>query len=117
MYLTLGCVGIVGVINRLEVMTGRFGKLDILAPLVLVTAVVVRFIKQEWRSRGGTRMFVVSPNQKIYARDADGTLRRLAPGEYRVANSWECRGATVSRPEDNTATAASPAPASNYQKG
>jgi len=44
-YLTLGSLGILGSINRLDIISGRFSKVDILAPLVLVTAVVIRFIK------------------------------------------------------------------------
>jgi hypothetical protein len=44
-YLTLGSLGILGSINRLDFISGRFSKADILAPLVLATAVVIRFIK------------------------------------------------------------------------
>jgi hypothetical protein len=44
-YLWLGVVGIIGSVNRIEQVGGRFSKVDILAPLVFVTAVVIRFIK------------------------------------------------------------------------
>ena len=38
-------VGILGSVNRIEQVSGRFSKVDILAPVWLVTAVVIRFIK------------------------------------------------------------------------
>jgi hypothetical protein len=38
-YLTIGAA------NRIEFLTGRFERADIIAPLVLATAVVIRFIK------------------------------------------------------------------------
>jgi hypothetical protein len=44
-YLAFGLVGILGSVNRIDQISGRFSKADILAPLVLVTAVVIRFIK------------------------------------------------------------------------
>jgi hypothetical protein len=44
-YLAFGLVGILGSVNRIEQVSGRFSKVDILAPVVLVTAVVIRFIK------------------------------------------------------------------------
>jgi hypothetical protein len=44
-YLALGVIGIVGLINRIDALDGRFSKFDLLAPMVLMTAVVVRFIK------------------------------------------------------------------------
>jgi hypothetical protein len=43
-YLVFGLVGILGSVNRLDVV-GRVSKADILAPLFLVTAIVIRFIK------------------------------------------------------------------------
>jgi hypothetical protein len=42
---SLGLVRILGSVNRIEQVSGRFSKVDILAPVVLVTAVVIRFIK------------------------------------------------------------------------
>jgi hypothetical protein len=45
LYLTFGAVGIFGAVNRLDVISGRYSKLDLLAPVVLTTAVVLRFIK------------------------------------------------------------------------
>jgi hypothetical protein len=44
-YLALGLVGILGSVNRIDRVSGRFSNVDILAPMVLVTAVVIRFIK------------------------------------------------------------------------
>ena len=44
-YLTIGAAGILASINRIEFLTGRFERADIIAPLVLATAVVIRFIK------------------------------------------------------------------------
>ena len=44
-YLTIGAAGILASINRIEFLTGRFERADIIAPLVLTTAVVIRFIK------------------------------------------------------------------------
>jgi TRAP-type uncharacterized transport system fused permease subunit len=45
LYLTLGIVGILGSVNRIDQIRGRFSRVDILAPLVLVTAVVIRLSK------------------------------------------------------------------------
>jgi hypothetical protein len=39
-YLTLAVAGIIGSVNRIDQVSGRFSKVDILAPIVLVTAVV-----------------------------------------------------------------------------
>jgi hypothetical protein len=44
-YLTIGAAGILTSINRIEFLTSRFERADIIAPLVLTTAVVIRFIK------------------------------------------------------------------------
>jgi hypothetical protein len=44
-YLTIGAAGIVLSINRIDFLTGRFERTDILAPLILATAVVIRFVK------------------------------------------------------------------------
>ncbi len=45
LYLTLGAVGIFGSLSRIDFLTERFEGADIFAPIVLVTAVVIRFIK------------------------------------------------------------------------
>ena len=45
LYLALGIVGILGSVNKIDQIRGRFSRVDILAPLVLVTAVVIRLIK------------------------------------------------------------------------
>jgi hypothetical protein len=55
-YLTIGAVGIVASMNRIEFLTGRFERADILAPLILATAVVIRFVKTraeigDWNKR------------------------------------------------------------------
>ena len=44
-YLTLGVIGILGTLNKIDVFSGGISRADVLAPLVLVTAIVVRFIK------------------------------------------------------------------------
>jgi hypothetical protein len=44
-YLTLGILGIIGSLGRIQFLTGRFEKVDIIAPILLMTAVVIRFIK------------------------------------------------------------------------
>jgi len=44
-YLAIGALGILISINRIEFVTGRFEKADIIAPLLLATAVVIRVIK------------------------------------------------------------------------
>jgi hypothetical protein len=44
-YLAIGAIGILASMNRIEFLTGRFEGTDILAPLVLTTAVVIRFLK------------------------------------------------------------------------
>jgi hypothetical protein len=44
-YLTIGAVGILGSMNRIAFVTDRFEGGDIIAPLLLTTAVVIRFMK------------------------------------------------------------------------
>lgn len=44
-YLTLGSAGILATVNRLSFVTGRIEAGDMLAPVLLTTAVVIRFIK------------------------------------------------------------------------
>src|ERR1700730_1877559 len=44
-YLMIGSVGILASLNRVDSLTGRLEGADILAPLLLATAVVIRFIK------------------------------------------------------------------------
>jgi hypothetical protein len=44
-YLGFGLLGILGSVNKIDQINGRFSKADLLAPLVLMTAVVIRFIK------------------------------------------------------------------------
>jgi hypothetical protein len=45
LYLSIGALGILASMNRVDFLTGRLEGTDILAPLVLATAVVIRFIK------------------------------------------------------------------------
>jgi hypothetical protein len=45
LYLSIGALGILASMNRIDFLTGRLEGTDILAPLVLATAVVIRFIK------------------------------------------------------------------------
>ena len=44
-YLTIGCFGVVGTLNRLNFVTGHIAGADTIAPLMLTTAIVIRFIK------------------------------------------------------------------------
>lgn len=45
LYLLLGSLGIVGSVNKIEMLSGRMSKLDMIGPLLLATAVVLRIIK------------------------------------------------------------------------
>jgi hypothetical protein len=54
-YLSIGSLGIVGSLNRLEFLTGRSAWADVIAPLVLTTAVVIRFIKTRAEIEGWNR--------------------------------------------------------------
>jgi hypothetical protein len=54
-YLAIGVIGILASVNRVEFMTGRFERTDILAPLLLVTAVVIRLIKTRAEIGGWNR--------------------------------------------------------------
>jgi hypothetical protein len=44
-YLSIGSLGIVGTLNKLDFLRGRSEWTDVIAPLVLTTAIVIRFIK------------------------------------------------------------------------
>ena len=44
-YLTIGSTGVLASLNRIYFVTGRIKTTDMLAPLVLTCAVVIRFIK------------------------------------------------------------------------
>jgi hypothetical protein len=44
-YLTLGCAGILASVNRLSFVTGKIHAGDLFAPVLLTTAIVIRFIK------------------------------------------------------------------------
>ena len=54
-YLAIGVLGILASVNRIEFVTGRFERSDILAPLFLVTAVVIRIIKTRAEIGGWNR--------------------------------------------------------------
>jgi hypothetical protein len=43
--LSLGSAGIIASVNRLPFVTGKIDSADLFAPLLLTTAVVIRFIK------------------------------------------------------------------------
>jgi hypothetical protein len=45
LYLSIGAGGILLSMNRIEFLTDRFAGTDIVAPLILTTAVVIRFLK------------------------------------------------------------------------
>jgi hypothetical protein len=44
-YLSIGSLGIFGSLNKLDFLRGRSEWTDVIAPLVLTTAIVIRFIK------------------------------------------------------------------------
>lgn len=44
-YLTLGMLGIIGALNRVTFVRDRFEGTDLIAPLLLITAVVIRIVK------------------------------------------------------------------------
>jgi hypothetical protein len=55
-YLGLGAIGVLGSLSRVEGLPGRTTELDILGPVILATALVLRFIKTraeigEWTKR------------------------------------------------------------------
>jgi uncharacterized membrane protein len=54
-YLAIGVLGILASVNRIEFVTSRFERSDILAPLFLVTAVVIRLIKTRAEIGGWNR--------------------------------------------------------------
>jgi hypothetical protein len=55
-YLTIGCFGIVGTLNRLNFVTGHITGADTFAPLFLTTAVVIRFIKTRAEIEGWNKV-------------------------------------------------------------
>ena len=55
LYLSIGAIGILASMNRVDFLTGRIEGTDILAPLVLATAVVIRFIKTRAEIGGWNR--------------------------------------------------------------
>jgi hypothetical protein len=44
-YLTLGAIGVLGFVNKLELAGGHFSQFDLIGPLVVTSAIVVRLIK------------------------------------------------------------------------
>jgi hypothetical protein len=44
-YLSMGVIGILFSLNKIDFITGRFEGTDIIAPLLLTTAIVIRFIR------------------------------------------------------------------------
>lgn len=56
LYLSIGALGILASMNRVDFLTGRLEGTDILATLVLATAVVIRFIKTRAEIAGWNRL-------------------------------------------------------------
>jgi len=56
LYLSLGSVGIFGVVNRLESISDPYAKVDVYAALLLATAVVVRLIKVRAEIEGWNKL-------------------------------------------------------------
>jgi hypothetical protein len=44
-YLTLGSLGVAGSMNKLDLAGGQYTRLDLLGPLVVATAIVIRLVK------------------------------------------------------------------------
>jgi hypothetical protein len=55
-YLGLGSLGIVGSISRLPAVGGHYTRLDLLGPIVLTTALVVRLVKTRAEIDGWNRL-------------------------------------------------------------
>jgi hypothetical protein len=45
LYLLIAAVGVIGSLNRIDILTGRFERADIIAPLLLASAIVIRLLK------------------------------------------------------------------------
>jgi hypothetical protein len=56
LYLAIGAAGVLVSVNRIEFVTGRFDGSDILGPLFLVTALVIRLIKTRADIGGWNRL-------------------------------------------------------------
>jgi hypothetical protein len=57
LYLSLGGIGVLGLLNRMETLTNRYTKADVYAALILTSAIVLRMIKTraeigEWNKEG-----------------------------------------------------------------
>jgi hypothetical protein len=52
----LGCLGVLASINRLDVVSGRFSRIEILGPLIITAAVVIRFVKTRADIAGWNKM-------------------------------------------------------------
>lgn len=60
-YLTFGSAGIIAAVNRLPFVTGKIVVGDLLAPWLLTTAVVIRFIKTRADIAGWNKLAVTMP--------------------------------------------------------
>jgi hypothetical protein len=54
-YLTLGSTAVFGSLNRLDFVTGNLSWAEPIAPLLLMTAIVIRFIKTRAEIEGWNR--------------------------------------------------------------
>jgi hypothetical protein len=45
LYLLVAAVGVIGSLNRIDFLTGRFERADIVAPLLLASAIIIRLLK------------------------------------------------------------------------
>jgi hypothetical protein len=61
-YLTLGCAGILASVNRLPFVTEKIDAGDLLAPVLLTTAIVIRFIKTRADIGGWNKLPVTNPS-------------------------------------------------------
>ena len=45
MYLTLGALGVIGSLSKIGLVGSRYAQFDLLGPLVVMSAIVIRLIK------------------------------------------------------------------------
>lgn len=61
LYLTMGSVGVLGAVNRLSFITDKIDAADLIAPVLITTAIVIRFIKTRAEIGGWNKPPMPSP--------------------------------------------------------
>jgi hypothetical protein len=54
-YLLLGAVGIFGSLGKIKFVTGKFERLDLIGPMILIAALAIRLVKTRAEIGGGIR--------------------------------------------------------------